>query len=140
MVLWRKKSAAQRKYLQRGLAVMLAYFALLVSAVTITHRLHPQGWLLYGTALLPSLPIFALLFVVARYLREERDEFQRDTVIRCLLWGVAAMVATELFTSFLRNFGWQGTVPPFTGFYIFCASMIAAKFTYRLRNRVPDDE
>ncbi len=134
-----KRSLAQRKYLQRGALVLGSYFALLASAVLMTHHLHPQGWLLYAVALMPSLPMCALFVIVARYLHEERDEFQRDLVIRCLLWGVAAMLVVELFTGFLHNFGWQGTLPPFTGFYAFCISMLIAKFTYRFQNRVSGD-
>ncbi len=135
-----KKNPAQRRYMRRGRIAIAAYFVLFFGAFTFVNQAHPRGVLLYAVAALPALPMLSLLLVVGRYLREERDEFQRDLVIRCLLWGIAAMLVVELFTGFLRIFDWQGTVPPFTSFYAFCISMLVAKFTYRFRNRVTADE
>ena len=135
-----KKSAAQQRYLKRGMAVMGAYFVLLTAATLIAAHFHPRGVPLCLVALLPSLPILSLMLVIARYLREERDEYQRDLVIRCMLWGIAAMLTLELFTDFMRSFGWTGTLPIFTGFYAFCLAMLVAKFTYKYRDRVGVDD
>ena len=135
-----RKNPAQRRYLQGGVAVMLAYFGFLFSATMTAHRWHPQGWHLSLVALLPSLPIVGMFLITARYLREERDEFQRDLVVRCLLWGIAAVMTVEMFTSFRRTFGWAGSLPPFTDWFVLCGSVLIAKFTYKLRNRITDDE
>lgn len=131
-----KNSAAQKRYLRRGLGVLVAYVLLLSSATVIVQRVHPHGVLLYCVAFLPLLPMLSFLVVVGRYLREERDEYQRDLVIRCMLWGIAAMLSVELFDGFLHSFGWHGALPPFVGFYAFCLSMLIAKFTYKFRDRV----
>ena len=125
---------AQRRYMQRGFGILLAYFGLLFSTTTGVHRWHPQGWHLYLAALLPTLPIVGIFVMTGQYLREEKDEFQRDLVVRCLLWGVAAVMTVEMFTSFLRTFGWAGSLPPFANWFVLCGSVIVAKFTYRLRN------
>ena len=49
-------------------------------------------------------------------------------------------MTVEMFPSFLRGFGWQGTLPPFTDWFVLCGSVLIAKFTYRLTNRIPNDE
>ena len=134
-----RKNPAQRRYLQGGLGVLIAYFCLLFTATTSVHRWHPQGWHLSLAALLPSVPIVGMFLITARYLREERDEFQRDLVVRCLLWGIAAVMTVEMFTSFLRAFGWQGSLPPFTDWFVLCGSVLIAKFTYKFTNRIADD-
>lgn len=134
-----RKNPAQRRYMRSGIGIMFSYCALLGSSIMSVHHWHPRGWHLWLAALLPSLPMVGIFVITARYLREERDEFQRDLVVRCLLWGIGAVMTVELFASFLRIFGWGGSLPPFTGWFVLCGSVLVAKFTYKLSNRVPAD-
>ena len=136
-----RPNAAQQRYVRGGLGVALAYVGLFFGSAVLVRHFHPQGWRLYLAALLPCGPIVGLLYIVGRYLREEKDEFQRDMVVRCLLWGIAAVLTVEMFSSFLRIFGWTGSLPPFTTYFVLCGTMVVAKFTYKYRNRVAlDDE
>ena len=135
-----RKNPAQQRYLRGGMGVMLSYFGFFFSSAVIARRFHPQGWHLSLAALLPSLSIVGMFFITARYLREEKDEYQRDLVVRCLLWGIATVMTVEMFTSFRRTFGWQSSLPPFTDWFVLCGSILIAKFTYRFRDRVPTDE
>jgi hypothetical protein len=109
-------------------------------AFYVSVRLHPTGLMLWVLAAMPVAPILAVIVLMGRYLRDERDEYKRDLVIRCLLWGTAGCVGTNLFCGFLQIFGWKGGLPPFIGFWVFALFMYAAKLTYRVANRVPSDE
>ena len=64
------------------MGILIAYFGLLSSATLSVHHWRPQGWHLWLAALLPSVPIVGIFLITARYLREERDEYQRDLVVR----------------------------------------------------------
>lgn len=137
--LFGKKNLAQRRYLQGGLGVLITYFGFFFSTITAVHRFHPHGWRLYLAAALPSFPILGFIFVVARYLREETDGFERDMLVRCMLWGTAVVMAVNMFSGFLRIYGWSAQLPPFTEYFAFCITVLVAKFTYRFSNRVPAD-
>lgn len=128
-----------RRY-QWTVAVVMAFYVMFVSAVTHYVRAHaPSGWVLYLLAALPSLPIVGVVVAVGIYLRDEKDEYQRDLMVRCLLWATAVVMAVTAFFGLLRSFGWGGTVPPFTEWVLFCMVMAAAKLWYRIRDRVRDD-
>ncbi len=136
-----KPNAAKRRYLQGGAMVMVGY-VLTVFGTTSFVRRHPDvhGMERAALALLPSLPIFVFMFVIARYLREEPDEYQRDLLVRCMLWGIAVLLCFTCFISFLRTFGWGGTLPPFIEFGAFWFTVGLAKGVYRLANRAAADE
>ncbi len=131
---------AERRYRRSGLMLMLSYFLTFFGVTFLVHYYHPTGFRLYFAALLPSLPIFGVLFIAGRYLREETDEYQRDTFVRSLLWGIAFVMGLEMFLGFLRTYGWTGTPPAFLSYYVFCISVLVAKFTYKFRNRIPTDD
>ncbi|MGI4758221.1 MAG: hypothetical protein ACRYGF_15410 [Janthinobacterium lividum] len=134
------QNPAQRRYQRGAFGVALSYIGFFFSSEFSVHRFHPSGWHLYLAALLPTFSIVGLLFIVGRYLREETDEFVRDQFIRSVLWSIAAVMAYTMFFSFLRTFGWQGTTKPFAEYYVFCITLLIAKFSYKLRDRVVNDE
>jgi hypothetical protein len=91
--MWCTKSAAERVYLARTLIFMSIY--VLVTAIVswiFAHR-HPQGTLVYLLAVLPTLPIFAVIASLGKYLVEERDEFVRTVLVQCSLWATAVVLA-----------------------------------------------
>jgi hypothetical protein len=135
-----KPNAARRRYLQGGAMVMVGYLLTVFgTSFFVRHHHDVRGSERAALALLPSLPIFVFLFVVARYLREESDGYQRDLLVRSMLWGVAVLLCLSCFTSFLSDFGWTGRLPPFTEFCTFWVSVGVAKGIYRFSNRVPVD-
>jgi hypothetical protein len=133
-------SPAAKRYKKTGLSVMATYFVLFAAADYVALRLHPAGWMLGLLAVVPLLPIGIVVFLLGRYLREEKDGYKRDLAVRCLLWGSAGAVMVNLFSGYLRIFGWKGQMIPFAEFFVFALLMIAAKLTYRAANRVPADE
>jgi hypothetical protein len=50
---------------------------------------HPHGVLAYAVAVLPALPIAGALVGTGMYLGEEKDEFQRNSLVQALLGGRA---------------------------------------------------
>jgi hypothetical protein len=133
-------SPAAKKYKKTALSVMVSYFVLFPVADYVAVKVHPAGAGRVLLALLPLLPIAVVLVLTGRYLREEKDGYKRDLAVRCLLWGTAGAVMVNLFSGYLRIFGWKGQLFPFTEFFVFTLMMIAAKLSYRVANRIPEDE
>jgi len=133
-------SPVARKFKKTGLIVLSSYFVLFPVAAYLADRSHPSGAVLFLLAALPALPILAVIVLMGRYLRDEKDEYKRDLAVRCLLWGTAGALTINLFSSYLRIFGWKGQLFPFTELFVFTGLMIVAKLSYRAANRVPKDE
>jgi hypothetical protein len=110
------KSPAAKRYLRRIIIAVLAYMA----AVFLTFHVLFHGKLplpaAIGLALIPSIPLVAIIVIVGIYLKEEKDEFQRELFIQSLLWGTGATLAITSFWSFLHLFA---HVPAVDGFHVF---------------------
>jgi hypothetical protein len=133
------QSLASRRLKKEGLSTVAVYFVVFICSFLIDMRMHATGFTLWGLAVLPVIPIVGVIVLFGRYLRDERDEFKRDVVVRCLLWGTAGCLATDLLSDYLRIYGWKGDFPPFTSFWVFFLFMMAAKLSYRAKNRVPEE-
>ena len=136
---WKKLGAAKKSLIRRGAVVLVAYEVVFVAAMFWVDRTKPAGPMLFVIALLTTVPVLAFIATLARYLGEEVDEFHRLLVVRCLLWGTAAVMATVCFHGFLQLFGWKGSWPAAVELAVFMLAMGAAKLTYRVANRVPAD-
>ncbi|AEU35420.1 hypothetical protein AciX8_1074 [Granulicella mallensis MP5ACTX8] len=133
-------SPAARKYRKTSFMVLAGYLVLFPAASYVADRIHPTGAVLWMLAVLPVLPILGVMSLMGQYLRNEKDEYKRDLAVRCLLWGTAGMVIVNLFSTYLRIFGWNGQLFPFSEFFVFLGFMLVAKISYRMSNRVPADE
>ncbi len=131
-------TAAAKRFKRDSRKLVLVYFVIYFGCFA-AHLWWLTGekwaWLL---AALPVLPIGGVIAVMGRYLRDETDEYKRDVMIRCLLWGAAGAVSVSLLGGFLWIFGWKGHLPPFLGFWVFFVCMTVAKVTYKVANRVQD--
>lgn len=136
---WKKLGAAKKRMILRSLVVLAAYEALWVGVFLWVHRAKPEGMMLFLIAMLPALTVVAFIGVIAKYLGEEVDEFHRQLVVRCLLWGTAAVMTSVCFHGVLQLLGWKGQWPAGIELGLFVVAMGAAKLTYRVRHRVPDD-
>ena len=133
-------SRVARKFRKSGLIAVGAYEVLFLSADYVAYRIHPTGIELWMLAALPALPILIVIGLFGRYLRDEKDEYKRDLAVRCLLWGTVGMMIVNLFSTYLRIFGWNGQLFPFSELFVFLGFALAAKLSYRVANRVPADE
>ena len=110
------KSPARRRYLYRVAIASVAYVITVFLAMHVFHHGHMEMLAAVALALFPSIPIVAVIAIVGLYLREEKDEFQRELFIQSLLWGTGATLAVTSFWSFLHIFA---RVPAVDGFHVF---------------------
>ena len=136
---WKKMNAAKKGLIRRGAVVLVAYEVLFGVSMYVVDRMKPTGTMLWAMAGLPTIAVLALIAVLARYLKEEVDEFHRQLVVRCLLWGTAAVMTSVTFHCFLQLFGWKGSWWPAVEVAVFVVAMLGAKLTYKVANRVPAD-
>ena len=98
------KNSAQRRYIVRcwmsaGLVMVLS-----VAAAVVFRLMHPRGIPAYSIAVLPALPILWTLGATGTYLAEERDEFQRNVLVQCLLGGTGGTLAAITIWGYLEDF------------------------------------
>src|SRR5450756_1305058 len=92
----RSPSPAVRRYNRRMLFASAVYLVTLLPAVLAIKHLHPGHAIAVVLAIIPALPIAAIVAIVGLYLKEEKDEFQRELLIQALLWATACtLVATS---------------------------------------------
>ena len=111
-----KRSPAAKRYLIRLLIAVTTYLIAVFVTMHIFHHGRLELPAAIGLATIPSLPIIAIIVIVGLYLKEEKDEFQRELFIQCLLWGTGATLAVTSFWSFLHLFA---HVPAVDGFHVF---------------------
>ncbi len=132
---WKKLNAAKRTMIRRALVALVAYELLWTGAFFWVDKAKLEGQILWVPAALVTLPVLALVWIMARYLGEEVDEFHRLLVVRCLLWGTAAVMTSVCFHGLLQLLGWKGNWSAGVELLLF----FVAKLTYKVANRVPAD-
>jgi hypothetical protein len=136
---WAKFSEAKKKMIRRAAMILVEYEVVFCAVMWWVDKNKPSDTALLLLAALPTVTVAAFIFNLGRYLREERDEFHRELVVRCLLWGLAAVMLVVAFHGFLQLYGWKGNWPVAIDIGAFVVAMGAAKLTYKVANRVPAD-
>ena len=136
---WKKLNTAKKAMIRRGAVALVAYELVWCATCYWVFRTKPAGLVLLLIAVLPTIPVVGFIAVLAKYLGEEVDEFHRQLVVRCLLWGTAAVMTSVCFNCFLQLFGWKGSWPAAVDLGAFLLAMAVAKLTYKVQNRVPED-
>jgi len=99
------KSKALRRYNHRVIVLSVIYALFLIAAVYgFKHHLL-SGPVAYVAAILPALPIIAILGTIGRYLVEEKDEYLRVMMVRQALIASAFALSIATAWGFLENFG-----------------------------------
>lgn len=100
----RTRSAAQRRYLRRTIAVTAFYLASVAAASFLIDR----GEVSVTTvllALLPGLAIIGFFLSIGRLMVEESDEFIRMLIVRQSLIATAVALSTASVWGFLEAYG-----------------------------------
>jgi xanthosine utilization system XapX-like protein len=98
------KSKALKRYNHRVIILSLIYAVILIAAVYgFKHHLL-SGPIAYVAAILPALPIIAILGAIGRYLTEETDEYLRVMMVRQALIATAFSLSIATAWGFLENF------------------------------------
>jgi hypothetical protein len=102
--MWCTKSAAERIYLVRVMIAMSIYVGAIAAVSWSFHHRHPQGAVVYLLAMLPALPIFAVIASLGIYLAEEKDEFVRTVLVQCSLWATAIVLSIATCVGLLQTY------------------------------------
>ena len=130
---------ASKRYQRRVMVTMLLYVAVLFAAVFIVKHAHPHGWLLYSIAVMPTVPILAMMGSLALYLQEEKDEYLRLITMRSLLMASAVLLAVLVVNDFLRSISGAAAIPPFSSWVIFFVTFGVVQAVQTMRDRARDD-
>ena len=136
----RANSPAAKRYRRRVMIALTFYVAALYLSEYVLQRFHPGTVLTVAVAALPSVPILGVLAVIGLYLREERDEFQRDLTMQTLVWGMGGALAVATTYGFVEQFA---HAPHFAGYWVFVMFWFftgIARMVYWLRFREPRDD
>jgi hypothetical protein len=113
------KSPAIKRYTSRFTVAMVVYVVLILLVAWTFKSYHPKGLSAYVLAVLPALPIIAMLVVVGLYLAEEKDEFIRNLQVQSMLWGIGGTLAVTTVWGFLEDFVHVPHMDLFLAFPIF---------------------
>ena len=127
---------AGRRYLRRFFPTMFAYVAVLFTCVWAIKAWHPTGLALVVLSALPAVPILAAIVVIGLYLVEETDEFLRQRIASCMLFGTGVLLAAATVYGFLVNGGAiaPSTDLPLWAFPLWCLAWGLAQCAMGLRD------
>ena len=97
-------SPAITRYNKRFLFASFGYVLGLGLAVTINDRVELGQGETILIALLPIIPVFGMIWAMARYIVEEQDEFLRHRAMMASLSGLGLVLALGTFWGFLETF------------------------------------
>ena len=98
------KSPEQRRWV-RSCWMSAALVVPLVFGAAVAFRLyHLHGVAAYVVAFLPTLPILWVLVELGRYLAVEKDEFQRNLLVQCMLGGIGGTLAVTTVWGYMEDF------------------------------------
>ncbi len=93
-----------RRYNRRFLVAAFGYVLGLGIAIAIWNSYSPTGPVVFAIALLPTLPTFAMIWAMARYLVEETDEYLRYRTVRAAIMSLGGVLTIGIFWGFLEMF------------------------------------
>lgn len=132
-------SPAIVRYNRRFLFASFGYMIGLGLAVTINDRVELGQGETILIALLPIVPIFGMIWTMARYIMEEQDEYLRHRAVMASLFGLGVVLTFGTFWGFLETFG---VVPHIWAWWTFPAwamGMGLAQCGMSIRNRLGSD-
>lgn len=98
------KSAAQRRFVRSSMLSAGLVIVLAVLAAAAFRFWHLKGLAAYPVAALPALPILWVLIETGRYLADEKDEFQQNLLVQCLLGGIGGTLAVTTVWGYMEDF------------------------------------
>jgi hypothetical protein len=77
-------------------------------------------------SMLPVLPFLGMMFLIPRYLRQEKDEFVRILVVRALLLGFAVPMVIDTIAGFVWSPSRMFEIMPMFNVDLFCITALFA--------------
>lgn len=97
-------SPATDRYNKRVIASSFGYVLGLGIAITLWREYDLSPALVFAIAMLPTVPTFGVIWAMARYISEEKDEYLRHQTIIRALGGLGLVLASGIFWGFLEMF------------------------------------
>ena len=92
------------RYNRRFLAACFGYVLGLGIAIALWNTYEPSGPVVFAIALLPTIPTFAMIWAMGRYLVEETDEYLRYRTVRAAIMSLGGVLTIGIFWGFLEMF------------------------------------
>jgi cobalamin synthase len=129
---WTSALARRNRRTMRATAI----YAVLLTAVVWLSRLHPvHGPLAYALALLPAIPVVAMVAAIGLYFREETDEFERAVRTENALWATGVTLGISTVWGFAEMLAGAPHVDSYIWFPVWAVSGGIAEFFVRRRYR-----
>lgn len=128
-------SPAIVRYTRRFMFGTFGYMLGLGLAITLHERVELPDGGAFLIALLPVVPIFAMIWAIARYLVEEEDEYLRHRATMASLAGLGLVLALGSFWGFLETFEVAPHIDAWWVFPVWAIGMGAAQGWMAVRDR-----
>lgn len=115
--------------LQRRFGLLFSSTLIVTSLLFMLSYHLTKSSLTAGTLLLiilPAIPFLAMMFLIPRYLKREKDEFIRVLVMRALLWGFAVPMVVDTIWGFLWKLRPPDQSMPMMNVDLFCIAALYA--------------
>ncbi|HMQ20277.1 MAG TPA: hypothetical protein PKC77_14075 [Sphingopyxis sp.] len=116
-------SPAAQRYNRRMLVASFAYAAGLGGALLLFNGQTVAKPVAALLALLPTLPVLAMIWAMARYVIEETDEYLRARTVHAALVATGMLLAVATFWGFLTTFGVAPNVPMWAAVPVWCIGL-----------------
>lgn len=133
----RANSAAVR-YMKGIFATSLGYMLGLGIAIWTWNNVEVSTGVTWFLAMLPIAPILAMVFVMGRYVVEEKDEYLRERFIMASLIGLGCVLSIGSFYGFLETFELVPHVPGWWAVPIWAMGMGLGQCWMNWRDRAQD--
>lgn len=133
-------SRATSRYNKGMMASAMLYVFGLGIAVYLDSVLEIDRELMWVAAFLPILPIFAMIWVMGRYIVEEEDEFLRQRAIIAALGGLGLLLGLASLWGFLEQFDLVPHVRGWWSLPVWAFGMGVTRMWLMFRDRVGEDE
>jgi hypothetical protein len=131
---------ANRRYLNRFIPSMTCYAVLLIASNKVEAAYAPTGAPLIALAILPALPIIAVIWAMGMAIVEQPDEYVRAKLIHAMLIATALMLSVMTAWSFLEDTGVVPHKPVHLTFPLWCAGLLLGQIWLWARDRIAGRE
>ena len=127
---------ANRRYLNRFIPSMTCYAVFLLGSNMVEATYAPTGAPLSALAILPALPIIAVIWAMGMAIVEQPDEYVRAKLIHAMLIATALMLSVMTVWSFLEDTGAVPGKPVHLAFPLWCAGLLVGQVWLWARDRI----
>ena len=128
-------SVATVRYTKGIMIASAGYVLGLGVAIALHQRQGLEGLGGFLVAMLPVAPIFGMIYVMGRYLAEERDEYLRHRAVMASMVGLALVLGVGSFWGFLETFGMVPHVPGWWAVPIWALGLGIGQCWMKIRDR-----